>query len=118
MLIKVKNIKCETEIGVYDSEKGKKQPVLVNLRIDYDEGISPKTDKVEDTINYHTIVDEIRNHINNNKFGLVERVLEDLGKIVLAHKKVKSARIEVSKPKGPLNYIDDFSVTKTFYNKN
>lgn len=119
MLIKVKNIKCETEIGIYHTELGVKQPLHISLRLDCEDSIAGKSDNIEDTLNYHNLVDEIRAHINNTKFNLVERVLEDMGKIVLSYKKVKSARIEVSKPKGPLsNILDDFSVTKTFYNKN
>jgi D-erythro-7,8-dihydroneopterin triphosphate epimerase len=117
MIIRVKNLQCETVIGVYEQEKTQKQPILINLRIKYDEGKAPTSDNINDTINYHLLVDKIKSHVENNKFELVERVVEEVGQIVMQNDKVISCKVEVDKHKGPLKYIDSFSVSKSFKRK-
>lgn len=114
MLIKVKNLKCETVVGVYEAEKKRKQPLVINLRIDYDEGNSPKSDNVNDTLNYHPIIEAIKNHIESTEFDLVEKAVADIGAIIMAYDKVRWCRVEAAKTKGPVKYIDSFSVTQTF----
>ncbi len=114
MIIKIKNLHCETVIGVYQSEKTQKQPLVVNVKIDYDEGKSPITDNIEDGMNYHLIVDKIKEHIESRNFELVERVVEEVGEIVMSYNKVRSCKVEVDKPKGPIEFIDSFSVSKKF----
>ena len=77
MIIKVKNIHCETIVGAYEAEKKYKQPLVVSLEIEYDDGKSSTTDNLEDTLNYHLIVAEIKEHIESSDFNLVEKAVED-----------------------------------------
>jgi len=114
MQIKIKNIKCETILGIYAFEKTQKVPVMINVSIDYNEGNAPLTDNIEDTINYHPLVDAICTHVNNTSFGLVEKVVEDVGQIIMKHEKVRSCKVRVDKTKTPLKHIESFSVSKTF----
>ncbi len=114
MMIKVKNIYTETIVGAYESEKGRKQPLVISLKLKYDAGKSGKTDNLEDTLNYHLIVDKIKKHIESKEYNLVEHAVEDIGEIVMSFDKVKSCKVEAAKTKGPIEYIDSFSVIKSF----
>jgi len=114
MIIKVKNIRCETFVGIYDEERAKKQPLLVNIKIEYDAGNSPKSDDVADTLNYHPIVDRIKTHIEENSFHLLEKAVEDIGDIIMGYSKVTACKVEIAKIAGPIKFIDSFSVTKNF----
>ena len=114
MIIKVKNIYCETIVGAYQAEKGYKQPLVVSLKIKYDSGDACNSDNLEDTLNYHLIVDQVKKHIESTEFNLVEKAVEDIGKIVMSYDKVKSCTVEAAKTKGPIEYIESFSVVKKF----
>ena len=114
MIITISKIKCQTQIGFLNVEQGNKQLVTVDVKIDYDEGKSPITDNYEDTLNYHPIVERITEYVEGNKFNLVEKVVHDVGKIVLEYDRVLSTEITVSKPEAPVENIENFSVTKKF----
>ena len=117
MIIKVKNIHCETIVGAYEAEKKYKQPLVVSLEMNYDSGKSGITDNLEDTLNYHLIVDKIKTHIESTNFNLVEKAVQDIGAIVMSFDKVNSCVVEAAKTKGPIQFIDSFSVTKAFSRK-
>jgi FolB domain-containing protein len=116
-VIKIKNIYCETVVGAYQSEKGRKQPLVISLKLEYDPGKSGETDNLEDTFNYHLLVDQVKKHIESTEFNLVEKAVEDIGKIALSFEKVKSCKVEAAKTKGPIEYIESFAVIKKFKRK-
>lgn len=114
MIIKIKNLRVEAVIGVYDTEKKYKQPLLINLEIDYNEGVAPKTDRIDDTLNYHTVTDRVREYVENTKFDLLEKLVEEISKIVLSYEKVHSVSIQIDKPEAPIQGIESVSVSKIF----
>ncbi len=117
MEMKIKNLYCETIVGVYEEEKKRRQPLVFNIKIKYDAGASHQSDNVADTLNYHPIVEGIKKHIEATNYDLVEKAIEDAGRIIMAHEKVHSCKVEAAKTKGPVEYIESFSVTKSFKRK-
>jgi len=71
MIIKIKNLKVDMIIGVYEFEKQNKQLVIVNLEIDFDEGKAPETDNIEDTLNYHPLCTDITNMLTEKPYELI-----------------------------------------------
>jgi 7,8-dihydroneopterin aldolase/epimerase/oxygenase len=114
MKIKIKDLTCETIVGVYASEKKVNQPLVINVSIDYNEGESPRTDRIADTLNYHKVVDKISAHVRGTKFDLLEKVVEDIGNIVLSFERVKGCKVEVDKPNAPIEGLRSISVSKKF----
>ncbi len=114
MILKIKNLTAKTIIGVYNDEKLRRQKLVVNAELDYDEGKSPQSDSINDTMNYHPICDKITYLLESGDFHLIEYVCEEIGKICLSTPQVRSAKIEVDKPEAPLKGVDSVSVTKIF----
>ncbi len=116
MIIKIENLKLRTYIGIYDWENNNKQDVVINIEMVYDGSKAGKSDNIEDTVDYKIITKEIINYVENGKFNLLERLVNDIGKLVMKDKRVLKSTIRVDKP-GALRFTDSVSVTNTIEQK-
>jgi dihydroneopterin aldolase len=112
--IKIKNLTGHCIIGVYEEEKHKKQKVIVNIEIDYDEGVAGESDSIEDTLNYHPICDWINNIIAKKEFELIEALVEEIGSYIISLDRVSEVYVEIDKPDAPIAGIESISVSKKF----
>lgn len=117
MIIRIKNLKCETIIGVYPAERSSKQILIINMKIKYDDGVAAESDDIKDTINYHEVVDKVRGLVESSQYNLLETLVEKIGETILEYKKVISCEIEIDKPNAPIENIDSVSVSKKFKRK-
>lgn len=109
MIIRIKNLRLRTVIGIYDWEKKIKQDVILNIKIEFDGRQASQTDNIDDSVNYKTITKQIIALVEENSFGLVEKIVGDVLDVIMAIPKVVSASVEVDKP-GALRYTDSVSV--------
>lgn len=115
MIISIKNLTLNTIVGIYEFEQNQKQRVIINMLIEYDNGKSSKSDKIEDTLNYHIICDKISEYVENNSFRLLERLVYEVSQIVLKNPQVKSVDVEIDKPDAPIDNIESVSVREKYY---
>ena len=117
MFIKIKNLKLPIEIGVFDSEKNRTQPVIFNFKIEFEEGDSPKTDNIKDTLDYSIIAKAITDGVINTKFELLESLMVHVESILAKFEKIKVAEIEIDKPHAPIPHIDSVSISRIYKRK-
>ena len=108
----IKDFEMEILLGVYEQERHNKQKIIINIEYEYDEGDAPKTDKVSDTIDYHVIVEKIRESVANTQYELLEALVEHISNIVMENKRIFQAKIEVDKPDAPIDGLRSVSITK------
>ena len=115
MIIKVKNLKLNTNIGVYDWEKTHSRTLIFNVIIETDfiEGI--KSDNLKDIIDYDVIVNHIKNFVENNRCQLIEKMVGEILNIIMQDKRIKRCDLEVDKLK-VVDFVDSFSITQTRFN--
>ena len=91
----VRGLQLDAEIGVYDHEYGRHQPLVVDVELD----ISPSAwDRLADTINYETIATKAKAVAAEGHFQLVEAFAEQLARACLADERVSRARVRIEKP--------------------
>lgn len=112
MIINIENLRLRTIIGIYDWEKENKQDVIINISIEFDGSDAGISDNIEDTINYKSITKEIINYVENSKFNLIEKLVTDIGEIIMKDKRILMSTTTVDKP-GALRFTDSVSVTNT-----
>ncbi len=112
MIINIENLRLRTIIGIYDWEKENKQDVIINISIEFDGSDAGSSDNIEDTINYKSITKEIINYVENSKFNLIEKLVTDIGEIIMKDKRILMSTTTVDKP-GALRFTDSVSVTNT-----
>ena len=91
----VRGLKLDAEIGVYDHEHGRRQPLECEVEMD----IAPHAwDRLADTINYETIASKAKAVAAEGHFQLVEAFAERLGRLCLEDERVSRVRVRVEKP--------------------
>lgn len=91
----VTGLKLEAEIGVYPHERGRAQPLVVDVELDVP---SAGPDRLRDTVNYETIAKAAREVAAEGHIMLVEAFAERLARACLADDRVTRARVRVEKP--------------------
>ena len=67
------------------------------------------SDCVEDTINYAEVFDIIRRQVENNRYKLLEALVENIAADILnAYKSVNEVMINIKKPDAPVQGIYDY----------
>lgn len=91
----VTGLKVEAEIGVYAHEKGKAQPLVVDVELDVP--IAGAT-HLSETVNYEMIGEAARAIAAEGHIQLVEDFAERLARACLVDSRVTRARVRVEKP--------------------
>ena len=110
MLIKIKNLRLKTIIGVHEWEKKINREIIINAELEAKNSKSTISDKLEDTIDYDAAVNKIKSVVKNGRFKLVEKLAGEIMKEIFADKKIKRCKIEIDKV-GAVVDLESFSVT-------
>lgn len=87
-----------TTIGVYDWEKTIKQKLILDIEMAWDNQPAGLSDDVMDCLDYAKVSQCIDSYVQNNEFALIERVAEEVAKLVINEFFVSRIKIKVSKP--------------------
>ncbi|MFQ5543176.1 MAG: dihydroneopterin aldolase [Nitrospiria bacterium] len=109
MVVKMKNLRLRTIVGVYEWEKKKLQEVSISLEVYFDGAKAAATDAIEKTIDYKALRNQIIDHVEKNAFNLVEKIASDSADIALKFPLAEKVRVEVEKP-GALRFTDAVSI--------
>lgn len=91
----VTGLKLEAEIGVYPHERGRAQPLVVDVELDVP---SAGVERLRDTVNYEMVAKAAREVAAQGHIVLVESFAEQLARACLADDRVTRARVRVEKP--------------------
>lgn len=110
MLLKIKNLKLETIIGIHDWEQHIQRPIIINLEIEGNFNKSLTSDNIEDTIDYDKISNQIKDIIQNQRFKLIETMTQKLLDKIMEDIRITRCKIEVDKV-GAINFVESASIT-------
>ena len=65
-------------IGIYPNERGRLQPVQLDLAVFLDPSYSGMARKLKDVLDYDRLVDEVKTHLSRSRFKLIEEAAETL----------------------------------------
>lgn len=91
----VRGLRLEAEIGVHAHEHGRTQPLVVDVELDAElAGLH----RLDDTLNYETVVAEARAVLAAGHLQLVETFADRLSRALLADPRVRRVRVRAEKP--------------------
>ena len=96
-------------VGVNEDERRTRQDILVNADLWVDTRAAGRSDDLQQTVNYRSVAKRFVEHIENGRPLLVERLAEELARIVLAEFEVARVRLRVEKP-GALRFARSVGV--------
>lgn len=117
MLIKIKNLRLRTFLGVYDWEKNHDREIIINAEITTDYNNSLETDEISDTLDYSVLIAKIKTLVAQKRFKLIEKLAAQIMKKIMEDKRIKKCTLEVDKV-GVVEGVESFSVTITEEQKN
>ena len=110
--IRIKNLRLRTYIGINEDEIRNKQDILINVTLFYPAEDAVTINDINHALNYRTITKEIIQHVEENRFALLERLTQEVLDCVMRHEQVRYAEVEVDKPHA-LRFSESVSITLT-----
>ena len=112
-IIRIKNLRLRTFIGIKDEEIANRQDIVINVAIHYPADSARASEDINDALNYRTITKEIIRLVENNRFSLLEKLTQDVLNIACGHHWVTYAEVEIDKLHA-LRYADSVSMTMSW----
>ncbi|MBS0846810.1 dihydroneopterin triphosphate 2'-epimerase [Citrobacter sp. JGM124] len=109
-IIRIKNLRLRTFIGIKEEEITNRQDIVINVVIHYPAIKARSSENIADALNYRTVTKGIIQLVENNRFSLLEKLTQDVLDITHMHPWVTYAEVEIDKLHA-LRYADSVSMT-------
>lgn len=93
----LQGVTIDVTIGVYDWEREKPQPLTVDLELAENVVRAGKSDNVSDALDYAAVIEDLRGHLAQGEYQLVEKVAFEIADRLNYKFGVKKFRVRVSK---------------------
>jgi len=107
--IYIKNLRLRTIIGIEEFERNNRQDIVINATIEVDAAAAAASDDIKDAFNYKTITKKIIRFVEDSDYLLLERLTDQVLKLILEDPRAKAATVEIDKP-GALRFADSVSI--------
>jgi FolB domain-containing protein len=105
----IKDLLLRGIIGINEDERVNKQDILINVTLFADTTAAAASDQIEDAVNYKTITKHIIRHVESASDYLVEKLVNDIAKLILTQYPVERAIVRVEKP-GALRFANSVGI--------
>ena len=92
----IRNLELIARIGIHGHEKGKPQPVRINLDLSVEDAVALE-DRLENVVDYEAITDKVRAIIAAGHINLAETLAERIAAAAFEDRRVRAARVRVEK---------------------
>ena len=89
--------------GVFDFERRDGQVFVVDLVLGLDTRAAARSDDLRDTVDYGTLVAEVKKAIETDPVNLIESLAERISGVCLADQRVQWSEVTVHKPHAPID---------------
>lgn len=111
--ITITDLEVFYSVGVTDEERARPQRLLVTVDMAFDVSSAATSDRIEKTINYQAVADQILKYGEGRNWKLIERLATNLADFVLSEHRPEAVFVEVKKFSVPQARHVSVSVTKT-----
>ena len=101
MIIKINEIQLFGYHGLYEEEKENGQNFIISICIDIN--YIDKNDKIENTIDYTKILNEVKETFNQKRYNLIESLAVAISDNLMRIKKINSLDISIKKESPPID---------------
>jgi len=100
-------------IGITDEERARPQRLLITVDFTFDFTSSSVSDRIEKTINYADVAQELIHYGDNRNWKLLERLVANMADHIMAKYKPQSVTLEIKKFALPQTRYVSISLTRT-----
>ena len=98
----VRGIDIYAHHGVFDFERRDGQVFVIDLVLGLDTRPAAATDDLAETVDYGTLVGEVRTAVENDPVDLIETLAQRIADVCLAPEQVEWVEVTVHKPNAPI----------------
>lgn len=110
--IHIRDLQVRCIVGIYEEERRAKQDVFLNITLYADYRDACLSDRIEDTVDYKTVKNQIVELVDGSSYFLIERLAESVADICLKPPRVHGVTVSVDKP-GALRFARSVAVEIT-----
>lgn len=112
--LSVRGIVIHAHHGVFDFERRDGQEFVIDLVLDVDTRAAARADDLRHTVDYGTLVQEVRTAVANDPVDLIETLAQRVADVCLKHTPVAAVEVTVHKPHAPIpTTFEDVALTIT-----
>ena len=74
--ITIENFRADTTIGIHDWEQRRKQPVILNITLEYDCQPAADSDDISDALDYFQLTEHLKTYLAQNRCALIEKLAQ------------------------------------------
>ena len=110
--LSVRGIAIHGHHGVLDIERREGQEFVIDLVLGVNTRPAALSDDLQATVDYGTLVDEVRSAVENDPVDLIETLAQRIADVCLHHAQVEDVEVTVHKPHAPIQAtFDDVALT-------
>lgn len=94
----IEGLRLPALIGVHARERQTRQPLLLDIRMHFDNRIAASSDTLADALDYEAVSLRLADYIEQTDFMLVETLAECCADLILTEFGAKGVRLKLSKP--------------------
>ena len=98
----VRGLSVHGHHGVFEFERREGQEFVVDLVLGMDTAAAARSDDLQDTVDYGTLVEEVRSAVANDPVDLIETLAQRIADVCLRHPRVEAVEVTVHKPHAPI----------------
>ena len=95
--ITIVDLEVHYRVGLTDEERAQAQKLLLTIDLTVDFSTAAISDRIEKTINYQTVVNDLLSFGDNRNWKLVERLVTNIADHLLTEYKPQSVFVEAKK---------------------
>src|SRR6185312_11482222 len=84
-------------IGITDAERAKPQRLLITVEMDYDFSIAAQSDRLDRTINYFEVAQELLKYGEGRNWKLLEKMTANVEDFIMNRFKPEAVTVEIKK---------------------
>jgi len=93
----IRDLLLDAHIGVFRHEEGRTQPIRINIDLTVTDAGAPQGDRLEDVVDYHQVVEAVKEMVGAGHVRLVETLAEMIAARCLEDERVQVARVRIEK---------------------
>lgn len=101
----IKGIEVFAYHGAFKEENTLGQRFTIDIEMSKDIKKACVNDTLEDTVHYGFVHDDVVALTKNNKFKLIEKLAEEIAKMIITKYGVEELKVTIEKPNAPINGI-------------
>ncbi len=108
----VRGIAVHGHHGVFEVERREGQEFRIDLVLGMDTRGAARSDDLQDTVDYGTLVDQVTSAVASDPVDLIETLAQRIADICLRNDQVDTVEVTVHKPHAPIQAsFDDVALT-------